>query len=270
MDKLVIKLGGSVLVGEDSYRSEAERLKQVVENCNPSSIYVVASAKRGETDRLISEVANSPEDEEQLRKALKGEFISTHTLREYNNPLVTDKLLQGEIKSAFLLQRYLGNARVIAQDSYFPIISASRFLYLYGFIDEQESYARRAYLDVPEQIIIVPGFGAINPKGEKVLLGRNSSDLVAAMIAKLTHANKLIYAKDVEGIFRNFGQDNQELIHELWHEEAKSMDLGKVLDKRALELLKGSQLEVIVGYHEHLVELANPNTTYGTRIRFEV
>lgn len=263
---IVVKFGGSVLVDGKSCQLQAERIASVVEEYKPLKVYIVVSAKKGETDRLISEVANNPEDEEQLRKALKGEFISPNILHKYNNPFVADRLLQGEIESAHLLASHLNNSRVIAQDSYFPIVSASRFLYLYGFIDEQESYARRAYLDVPEQIVIIPGFGAINPKGEKVLLGRNSSDLVAAMIALLTNSDKFICLKDEKGIWRDYGQSNQEVIPILQYQEAKSMDLGQVLDKRVLDLLEGSRLEVVIGHHEHLIELIKPNSRYGTRI----
>lgn len=90
--KLTIKIGGSVLVDEDSYRLEAERLKQVVQNYKPPKLYVVVSAKKGETDRLIREISN-PDDEELLKKALKGEYVASHILHKYNNPLFADRLL---------------------------------------------------------------------------------------------------------------------------------------------------------------------------------
>ena len=73
MQKFVVKIGGSVLVDEDSYRLQASRLEQVARDYYPSKLYVVVSAKKGETDRLIREVSN-PEDEELIREALKGEL----------------------------------------------------------------------------------------------------------------------------------------------------------------------------------------------------
>ena len=259
MDRLVVKIGGSVLVDENSYQLQAEKLDCVVKEYNPSKLYVVVSAKKGETDRLIREVSKL-EDEQRLRDALEGKCI----FPEYDNPDIAKRLLQGEIESANTLKRYIPNARLIVQNSSFPLIAKPN--YLYGSVDLEQSHYRKSYLKYDERIVIIPGFGAVNQKGDKVLLGRDSSDLVAAAIARLVDADRIIFLKDVGGIYRKFGESDQEIIPQLQYQEAKSIDFGQVIGKRALDLLEGSKLEVIIGHHEHLIELVKSNRKFGTRI----
>ncbi len=259
MVKFAIKIGGSVLLNANSYKNIAKEIEQISDEYSPDKLYIIVSASSGITDRLIHEVAKEQE-EIILKKALNGEC----DFAKYNNPEVASRLLEGEIVSANILQSYLAQSTIISQNGVFPIVAEQS--YLCANINMQESFKRKHLLEVPEQIVIVPGFGAVDLVGDKVLLGRNSSDLVAAMVAVLARVDKLIYVKNVSGIYTNFGQSNQELISHLSYEDAEKMRLGKVLDSRVIEILSNSKIDVIVGSHTELSELLKDKPSCGTRL----
>ncbi len=71
-NRLVLKIGGSVLTNELAYQEQAIKIRDILETENFETIYVVVSAQKGETDRLIKASGNS----NVLRRALRGEPFS--------------------------------------------------------------------------------------------------------------------------------------------------------------------------------------------------
>jgi len=109
--------------------------------------------------------------------------------------------------------------------------------YWYGTIDIGETLSRRSVLDaLDKKVVLVAGFGAESPRREKVLLGKNSSDLVAAVISSVDgRVDEVVYFKDVDGVYRDFGTPQATLVREISFAEARFMGLGKVLDSRSLD-----------------------------------
>jgi homoserine dehydrogenase len=51
------------------------------------------------------------------------------------------------------------------------------------------------------QVVVVPGFGAVNPKGQVALLGRGGSDLTAVFLAAELGLKRVRLVKDVDGLY---------------------------------------------------------------------
>jgi aspartokinase len=239
--KLVIKLGGSVLCDDRAYSQQADNIMSAVDKYCPARAYVVVSAKKGETESAISRVCADSADESLLRGALEGKW--PHEC--YDTAQTAGLLLQPEINSARHLGRLLG-AYVLNQDcQQFPIIANSS--YLHGSIDMRLSEKRGAVLDTLGQTVVVSGFGARDQTGSKVLLGRNASDLVAAMIARLARADVLVYCKDVNGIY----QDSRCQDTPICSIDASKADMSayaQVLLPQASRVLAGTGTRVVLGH----------------------
>ena len=256
--KIALKIGGSVLQDEEAYTEQAKNISNIMKIYNPSQLFVVVSAMKGMTDYQISRRVHLIEDLSILKRALEGkeEFL------RYEEESVASFILQPEIESAYLLR---DNIMEQAQDStletfvleqgdpMFPVIG--NHSYLSAVVDMEKSYERKDYLDQLGRLVIVSGFGAVNNIGEKVLLGRNATDVVAAMIGRLAGVDKLVYVKDVPGIFDCYGTDEQRKLNHIYYSDAVEMDINKVLDKRVFELLKDTSLDLIIGHHENMIEL---------------
>lgn len=253
---LAVKLGGSVLQNEEAYRQRAEEINAVREKYNPAKMLVIVSAMKGRTDEAINNL--EIDDAADLRHALKGE----RSLPEFDNPGISARLIRPEIDSAYLLGKYLPGAQVLDQyNPDFPVIANSS--YLAGIVDTQKTLARKNCFD--KHLTIVSGYGGIDYDHNPVLLGRNASDLVAAWAARLSGANKLIYLKDVPGIYSDYGTKEQQIIRKMSLDDLSEAD--KVLDSRVIGALSGESLEVVVGHYDDFTELANPeNSELGTTI----
>jgi len=229
---IVIKAGGSVLESDASYESfskMAAKLKQYSINA-----YLVLSAKKGRTNELIDENGGA-----ELGALLKNYDNSAIQKSEFNNPVVAANLLQGEIDSAELLssklkEKGLEHNLIMQGSGNFPVIANSN--YLNAEIMIEKSIEKSSRLSGIKGITVIPGFGAENMLGEKVLLGRNASDLIAGLIARLdSNVSSLIYIKDVAGVFDNFGKESECIIPFISAKELKDKKIGQVLDPRVLE-----------------------------------
>jgi len=209
MKRTVFKLGGSVLTNEWDYFDHARRIKELSNEVN--RIYLVVSAQKGITDKLV---ASSNLDDKS-----KASF-----------------LLQGEITSARKLFLYLKHLRVntglLTQGSgLYPIIANSS--YLDAEVHLSESLDRREVLDsLSAKVVVISGFGAENNLREPVLLGRNSSDLVASLIARIDcKVDEVVYIKDVPGIYDSDGK----VISSMNLAEATKFNFGKLLHQKVLD-----------------------------------
>jgi aspartate kinase len=153
MKTIVVKLGGSVLVDESSYRACAQLVRDRLSEDPASRFVVVISARFGETDDLLA-----------LARSIGGK----------PDAATLDLLWStGEIKSAALLALALQDTgvRAVALDVHQAGIRRTRDL------DVDATPLRRALRR--HDVVVVPGFLAAGRGGVVVSLGRGGSDLTA-------------------------------------------------------------------------------------------
>ena len=234
----VIKIGGSVLKTYGHYTLIAKKIKAYVETNSLQTLYVVVSARKGRTDQLINDLLICREERKYIDDILNNEINRSEDKEIYDDPFVASYLLQGEINSAKRLSSELKEVGIdtalLLQGSEFPIVANNS--YLYASIDNTNSMQRFNNGLPKNKVVVISGFGAENTNGEQVLLGKNASDLVAALIGFFDKAvRKVIYLKDVDGIYSDFSTDKQKIIHEICKYDLLKNNFGKVLDKRTLD-----------------------------------
>lgn len=237
----VIKIGGSVLKTYEHYTQIAKKIKDYVETNNFQTLYVVVSARKGRTDQLINDLLVCREERKYIDDILNNKTNRSESKDVFDDPFVASYLLQGEINSAKRLSSRLKDECIdtdlLLQGSEFPIVANNS--YLYASIDNINSMQRFNNNMPKNKVIVISGFGAENINGEKVLLGKNASDLVAALIGFFDRAvRKVIYLKDVDGIYSDFSTNKQKIIPEIDRHDLLKNDFGKVLDKRTLHYQK--------------------------------
>ncbi len=242
--RVIIKIGGSVLVSEGSFAPLASRIAAYLNN-NPGveRAYIVVSAMKGITDRAIDSIAPDPAAQHLLRSALTGEADDPGQTESWDRPCRSLALLWGEIESAYLLKEALSSiempAAVVTQLGLYPIAASGT--YLRACVDLRDSRRRftsfdRMYRD--QRIIILSGFGAVNGDGDPTLLGRNASDYVAAILSRLdARVDLVIFLKDVGGIYECYRTERQTLITATSTEQLRAAPPGKVLDHRVLDMI---------------------------------
>ncbi|GGD64999.1 bifunctional aspartate kinase/homoserine dehydrogenase I [Lacimicrobium alkaliphilum] len=111
--------------------------------------------------------------------------------------------------------------------------------YLDSIADVAASRAR--FTNVPkngEQMLIMPGFVAVNEKGEKVTLGRNGSDYSAAILAACIDAQCCEIWTDVDGVYNADPNqvDGAVLLDKLTYQEAMELSYfgAKVLHPKTI------------------------------------
>jgi len=242
--RVIWKLGGSVLEDRRSYAYFAKRIcSYLTEHPEIERIYIVVSARKGRTDELIGSISRNNGHDINLRDILSGKETSNHITGKFDNPETSAALLRGEIESAYLLQEELRNAgmesKVFTQLDFFPIVSQGS--YLYSEVDLDASKIKFANSDLSknnDRIVIVSGFGAVNSKNEPTLLGRNSSDYVAAILSALDEkVESVTFIKDVDGLYDSFGTPEQKLIASIHIEKLRELGFRKLIDKRVLGVI---------------------------------
>ena len=264
-DRNVIKIGGSVLRDEESYKNEALKVKEFAERTRGDRISIVSSAIFGETDRLLASVLDGYIYRKEVESALRGES-DENCIDECARKEVADSLLIGEIKSTRIFSKALRDIgvenKVFAQGNDYPIIANTG--YLKARVDFEASKERFVEIDkeIKERVVLFVGFGAENKDEERVLLGRNSSDYIAAIIGSLDdRVERVIFRKDVDGLYLNYGLSNQSLVTNMSYDEARE------LLERNPKVLHGGVLEVANGY-DILIENCNkPIGSGGTLIK---
>ncbi len=235
-----VKLGGSVLRDNDDYATQAARIASHLDDGNHiDRIYVVVSAAYGHTNRLADMLSGSAKRRAQLDLLLQNnDYTDQAIVTAFDNPDTAAFMLEGEIDSAWRMDkmfRALGiEPKVLVQGSGFPIIANGN--YLNASVDYENSYLHQTLEGIEQKIVIVPGFGAENHRREPVLLGRNSSDFVAALVGYFDPlVAEVAYIKDVPGVMQDYGTANAGIIKRISASELKSMGQMKVLDHRCLE-----------------------------------
>jgi len=246
-ENFVVKIGGSVLFSSEAYTHQAQRIADFAAQDDVGRVYVVVSARKGHTDVLRNSLCENDKEIEALQTLLQGGESPKYSER-FNQHAVARHLLSGEIESAQHFHQELSAKGhypdVLMQGANFPIIANGE--YLRAEVDLAASEARAYILQgIESRIVVVPGFGAQNHEGKEVLLGRNASDLVAALIGRLDpKVHEVIYLKDVDGVYQGFGTDNQSLIPKIRADALRAMGCGKVLDERCLDYMNGNRIRV--------------------------
>lgn len=171
----IYKLGGNVLKDKSTRNSIYKQLK----NQNEKIILVVSALKETpfSTDNLLSLLENNDDYYMQERLQTTGELISSFIVcNELRNLYVNcDVLFPEEIgiiveKDGNQIQDYQFDASIL------------------------ETKLQQC------NILICPGFTAIDQNKKIVSLNRGGSDLTAILLAKMTNTSEVIYFKDVPGV----------------------------------------------------------------------
>lgn len=242
--RVIIKVGGSVLVDEGSFGPLAARLATyLIDKAGIERVYIVVSAMKGITDRLIDSMAPDADAKRLLRALLAGEAGAAVQSGPWDRPCRSLALLWGEIESAYLLKEAMSRiempAAVVTQLGQYPIVASGT--YLRARVDLHDSRRRFASFDRmyrDQRVIILSGFGAVNGDGDPALLGRNASDYVAAILSQLdSRVDLVIFLKDVGGIYECFRTERQKLIASTSTEQLRAAPPDKVLDTRVLDMI---------------------------------
>lgn len=242
--RVIVKVGGSVLDGEAAYAETASALSGYLRR-EPEieRLYVVVSAQKGVTDRAIATLAPHPAARRCLRGSLAGEPPPRAALECWDRPRRALALLWGEIESAFHLAERLAlegrRAAVVTQLGLYPLVA--RGSYLHAKLDLDGSRRRFERFDRAHRrsgIVILPGFGAANSRGEPALFGRNASDYVAAALSALDPAVGLVvFVKDAGALYEGFATGAPRKIAETGAARLRAAEFGQVLDRRVLEVI---------------------------------
>jgi aspartate kinase len=226
---VVIKLGGSVLAREESFRDAAKFLVRRLRKCSRERFVVVVSAQNGHTD--------------QLERVARG-------VTQYPNPRTLDLLWStGELRSAALLALHLEELGVSAV----ALNVHEAGLHCNGDQDEGEVAASSVEVRLAlkkHAIVVVPGFFATSTNRMLVSLGRGGSDLSAVLIAQGLDAEECELIKDVDGYFSDDPRVDGKAapLPQLSYETALKMaDKGcELVQRRALEAARKVGLRLVI------------------------
>lgn len=224
--RVVIKLGGSVLMDEDSYRQAARFLVRRSHNCFEESLVVVVSARNGTTDEL-----------ERIARGITGS----------PSPRTLDLLWStGEMHSVALLTLHLEELGA----STVGLNIHETGLRLNG--NDQVAFLRHETEEVFDghSIVVVPGFFGTHNDGAIRSLGRGGSDLSAVLLAKGLDASRCELIKDVTGYFDEDPHSHTNAVHvpRLSYERALRMaETGcDLIQPQALETARRARVRLVV------------------------
>ena len=178
---VVVKLGGSVLVNDESYRQAARFLARRLHKSSGESLVVVVSARKGLTDEL-----------ERLARGITGD----------PNPRSLDLLWStGEMHSVALLTLHLEELGVAAVglNIHETGLRCNGPGQGEGRVQSLSTQLRRGFDH--HSVVVVPGFFGTLTGGTIVSLGRGGSDLSAVLVAYELDALRCELIKDVPGYF---------------------------------------------------------------------
>jgi aspartate kinase len=227
---VVVKLGGSVLADEDSYRQAARFLVRRLHKCSAERFLVVVSARKGVTDELERVASGITSDPSQRALDLlwaTGEIHSVASLTLH---------LEGLGVAAVGLNVHETGLRFNASGP-----ADARIEMLSGEL-------RRAFHD--HSVVVVPGFFVTLAGGMLVSLGRGGSDLSAVLLAQELEAERCELIKDVPGYFTEDPNvhPRAERLRWLSYEQALEMaDAGcELVQQQAIETARTAGLRLVV------------------------
>ena len=229
-----IKAGSSIFQNKDCFDSVADLLVPLTEQAE--QIFFVVSAVKGETDRTIEAIAG--EEAAVLNNALKGN--ASQASARYNTTDIAARLVEPEDYSVRQLTAALQARGVRAvglqhgQEYLLIGVDNNNFLYASPDIDA----SRRVMPRYDAQIVVVPGFGVRNERGEIMCTGRGSSDLTLAQLGAVYEMDEILYWKDTGGYWKDPSHPEAGIRNSVSREEVISAG-AKVLDTRIFETYTG-------------------------------
>lgn len=226
--RFVVKFGGTSLSSITKVKKVANFISHL-QKTKADEIVVVVSAMGKTTNQLI-EIANKVD--KQSRSVFSSELIS-----------------QGENISALVLTLALDNISTPCE-----ILNAKQIkIHCKG--DKQNAII--THIDTSKlisnlkkhKIVIVPGFQAVNEKGEICLLGRGGSDTTASALANVLDAELIIYT-DVPGYFSsdpNKIENARKLECLNIHNAIELSSSGaKIMEQKSLEIANQNKTKISV------------------------
>jgi homoserine dehydrogenase len=233
---VVLKFGSSVLRDKSDLPLVASEIYR--RRRGGRKVVAVVSAFAGETDALIAEAASI------------GGAKSRHAPRI---------IALGEERSAALLAIACESIGLDA------LVLDARTLSLTAGGPVDDAHPETVDLALLEtalgrrDVIIVPGFVALGPSGEPVLLGRGGSDLTAVFLAAALSAGETTLMKDVDGVYdRDPNADEGEALRYAELDWARARDVaGKLLQPKAIDFAAS---------HGVAINVVRLNGGRGTRV----
>jgi aspartokinase len=227
---VVIKLGGSVLPDEESYRRAARFLVRRLHTCSRERFVVVVSAQNGHTDEL----------ERAARK-----IAASPTQRTLDLLWST-----GELRSVALLVLHLEELGVatVGLNTHEAGLRWNGSGSIDDEIEVRSFELYRAFDDY--SVVVVPGFLATLASGTIISLGRGGSDLSAVLLADALDAERCELIKDVDGYFSRDPRRDRSAAHlpQLSYDTALKMASAgcALVQRRALEAARRGGLRLVV------------------------
>lgn len=226
----VIKLGGSVLVDDESYRQAARFLVRRLHKCSEERFAVVVSARKGLTAEL-----------ERLACGIAG----------YPNPRTLDLLWStGEMRSVALLTLHLEElgVAVVGLNVHETGLRFHGTGQADAKVESLSGELRRALDD--HSVAVVPGFFATLTSGTVVSLGRGGSDLSAVLLADELEAEQCELIKDVFGYFTEDPNVHRRAKHLAWLSYEKALEMAdagcELVQPLAIEAARTAGLRLVV------------------------
>lgn len=246
---VVLKLGGSVLVDDPSYRQAATFLVERLRRSAGDRFIAVVSARKGATDEL-----------EQLAQGIT----------RYPNPRSLDLLWStAEMRSVALLTLHLEELGVSALGLNVHETGLRCNESRHGQRGVQSFFSQLRRSLEHHSIVVVPGFFGTLTDGSIVSLGRGGSDLTAVLLANELRAERCELLKDVAGYFTEDPGDSPEARHLPWISYDDAIEMAsrgcELVQRVALEAARQNSLSLVVrGFADSL-----PGTVVSTRANAE-
>ena len=172
----VLKIGGSVLRGAESFRAAAAFVARRLASTDGERLAIIVSAQHGMTDALLHEARDIVAEPDAEALDL---LWST-----------------GELRSVALLALHLQRAGVRADALN---VHQTGLTWTDGATTVRPLRILAALADA--RVVIVPGFLAVQAGGAVRSLGRGGSDLTAVLLAIALRADRCELIKDVSGYY---------------------------------------------------------------------
>jgi len=219
----IIKAGGSILSNPQGYIRLAERIADL--HKKGLALVIVVSAMKGVTDELIKigySVSRGEPDPELLDELLSmGERTSARILALALKSLGLNVRFfdPAHMDWPLITNEDHGCASPILEDTYTLVNTYLKPLLLKGVI------------------VVVPGFIGVSKETHKITtLGRNTSDLTAALLAKCLKADLLVYLKDTGGILPCLGEEKVQPLSKIRIDDLRELTKygAKILHPKAI------------------------------------
>lgn len=225
----VIKIGGSILVGLESFRIVARFVQRRLAASAEERLVVVVSAQERATDSLLEEARSI------VAEPNCGALDLLWSTGELRSVALLTLHLQALGLAAAALSVHETGLRVSAENND-------------ALVEAEPAHIREALSR--HAVAIVPGFLGVNRCGAIISFGRGGSDLTAVLLAKGLGACRCELVKDVAGYFSSDPHRDSRAVHlpQLSYDTAIAMANAGcgLVQRRALEAAERASLPLVV------------------------